>query len=155
MLERTIACAFLPAFLAAADPLHAQDAAEAPPASALPAAEGLALTEGEPDPCASTVTHGELKLCWAREVDYANEEMHHAVEALITRLPRDSAGAFRKAQRRWVEFRDAQVSVLFRERLHDAERFTCALIAQRQLTRARTRQLRELLRAMEGDLCPL
>lgn len=121
----------------------------------------LAATRGraqdrEPDPCASTLTHGALRLCWAREVERSDQEMNQALAGLLHALPRGRGAALKKAQKAWVQFRDAHVRALYGEGRHDVELFTCALIAQRQLTRARTAQLERMLRD-DGDelLCPL
>ncbi len=116
----------------------------------------LHAQDGEPDPCASTVTHGALKLCWAREVERADQEMKQAYDAVLASLPRPRAGDLKKAQTLWVQFRDAHVRALYGERRHDTDRFTCALIAQRQLTRGRTAELKRMLRDTGDDLfCPL
>jgi uncharacterized protein YecT (DUF1311 family) len=111
--------------------------------------------DGEPDPCASTVTHGELKMCWAREVDRAETEMKKAYAAVCAGLPRRRAEDLTKAQKLWVQFRDAQVRALYGERLHDPDLFTCALIAQRQLTRGRTAELKRMLHGGDDLFCPL
>jgi uncharacterized protein YecT (DUF1311 family) len=116
----------------------------------------LHAQDGEPDPCASTLTHGALKLCWAREVDRAEKEMNEAYGAALASLPRPRADDLKRAQKLWVQFRDAHVRALYGEMSHDTERFTCALIAQRQLTRGRTAELKRMLRDTSDDeTCPL
>ncbi len=116
----------------------------------------LQAQDGEPDPCASTVTHGELKTCWAREVSRAETEMKQAYAALRASLPPRQRDALERAQRLWLEFRDAHVKALYGEGWSDPDRFTCALIAQRQLMRARSAELARMLRDSGDDLaCPL
>jgi uncharacterized protein YecT (DUF1311 family) len=132
----------------------------APPSVALGllllGAARLHAQDGEPDPCASTVTHGELKMCWAREVDRAETEMKEAYAAVRAGLPRHRGEGLTKAQKLWVQFRDAQVRALYWESRHDPDLFTCALIARRQLTRGRTAELKRMLHDAGDDLfCPL
>ncbi len=75
---------------------------------------------------------------------------------MIARLPRPRADDLKKAQQLWVQFRDYHVKALYGARWSDSERFTCALIAKRQLTRARTAQLEQMLRDSGDDqACPL
>jgi len=119
-------------------------------------ARRLRAQDAEPDPCASTVTHGQEKLCWARELEIAESEMKQAFAELRVSLPSARADALKKAQTLWVEFRDAHVNALYGTDWRDPDRFTCALIARRQLTRARTAELKRMLRE-GGDAasCPL
>ncbi len=119
---------------------------------------GARLPAQEPglDPCASTVTSGQLRLCWAREVERANQEMRAAFTELLAAFPRSRADDLKKAQKLWVLFRDAHIHALYGERRHDPERFTCSLIAERQLTRARTAELKRMLQESgDSTVCPL
>jgi uncharacterized protein YecT (DUF1311 family) len=116
----------------------------------------LHAEQPEPDPCASTVTRGELRLCWAREVDRADTEMRQALEAVLAGFPRARLGDLKKAQKAWYDFRNAQLRALYGGRQHDLELFTCSLIARVQLTRARTAALKRMLQeAADAQVCPL
>jgi uncharacterized protein YecT (DUF1311 family) len=134
--------------------------------SALPSFLGLGLVllpatraraqDAEPDPCASTVTNGALRQCWARELEIAEGEMKEAFAALRTSVPSARVDALKKAQAFWIQFRDAHVSALYGTDWRDPDVFTCALIARRQLTRARTAELKRMLReAGDAASCPL
>jgi uncharacterized protein YecT (DUF1311 family) len=116
----------------------------------------LRAQDADPDPCASTVTRGELKMCWARELEHAESDMKRAFGELRASFPRDRADALDRAQKLWVEFRDIHVRALYGADWRDPDHFTCALIAMRQLTVARTAQL-ERMRRDSGDeaSCPL
>ncbi len=110
----------------------------------------------EPDPCASAPTLGAVRQCWAVEVERADGEMREALAAALNGLPRARADALKKSQKAWLEFRDAQVRALYGETRYDIELFTCALIARRQLTRARTAELQRMLRDKDNtQTCPL
>ena len=121
----------------------------------LGAARGRAQ-DPEPDPCASTRTHGALKLCWAREVERAEQDMDRALSAVLDTLPRERLEHMKKAQKEWGLYRDAHLRALYGDMRHDVELFTCTLIARRQLTRARTAQLERMLRdGGDESACPL
>ena len=119
-------------------------------------AAGLHAEQPEPDPCASTVTHGELKMCWVREVGRAEEEMRLAVGAVLAGFPRARLGDLKTAQKAWYDFRNAQLRALYGGQQRDTELFTCSLIARVQLTRARTAELKRMLQeAADAQVCPL
>ncbi len=120
------------------------------------AAAPLGAQNAEPDPCASTVTKGELRLCWAREVERADVEMRQAFDAAFAGFPRARRDDFKRAQKAWSLFRDAQLRALDSGQLHEVEVFTCSLIARVQLTRKRTAELKRMLQeAADDQVCPL
>ncbi len=126
------------------------------PVLALLTAAPLPAQDLEPDPCASTVTLGELRTCWERQLESAEGEMKEAVAAVRNALPKERQGTLKKAQELWLEFRNAHVSALYGTNWHDIDRFTCALIARRQMTRARTAELKRMLRdVVDTASCPL
>ncbi len=114
---------------------------------------------GSPDPCASTERLGELNSCWAREVERANGDMRLAYDALLGKLPRNAADRLKKAQKLWLEFRDAHVAMLTAASesggSHGPEVVLCMLIAKRELTRRRTEALQQLLHPRKDDACLL
>jgi uncharacterized protein YecT (DUF1311 family) len=110
----------------------------------------------EVDPCVSAQTDSEARSCWAAEAARADREMRQALERLVGRLPREAAERLRKAQRLWLDFRDAHLTALVAGRdRRDPQRILCLLITKRQLARERTRQLEEMSQADAGSACTI
>jgi uncharacterized protein YecT (DUF1311 family) len=113
----------------------------------------------EPEPCTGTVRLGEAKACWAREAERADDEMRQAYLTALAKLPSRSAEALKKAQKLWLEFRDAHVATLFGVpnpmATYGAEYPMCLSIARWRLTRDRTGELKRLLQHDEDEVCPL
>jgi uncharacterized protein YecT (DUF1311 family) len=113
----------------------------------------------EPEPCTSTVRLGQAQACWAREAEHADVEMRQAYLTALAGLPSRAADALKKAQKLWLEFRDAHVATLFGVpdpvATYGPEYPMCLSIARWRLTRDRTRELKRLLRRDEDDVCPL
>jgi uncharacterized protein YecT (DUF1311 family) len=113
----------------------------------------------EPEPCAGTVRLGDANRCWAREAERAEAEMRQAYLTAVDKVPRHVADKLKKAQKLWLEFRDAEVATLFGEAnplgTYGPEYPMCVSIARWKLARARTSQLKRLLQPDEESLCPL
>jgi uncharacterized protein YecT (DUF1311 family) len=113
----------------------------------------------EPEPCSSTVRLGDANRCWAREAERADSEMTQTYLAAVDKLSRPVAEKLKKAQKLWLEFRNAEVAALFGEAnprgTYGPEYPMCVSIARWKLARARTRQLKRLLQPDEDSLCPL
>jgi len=118
-----------------------------------------ALQEEEPDPCAAATRQSDANTCWAREAERADEEMKQVYLALLQKMPSQLAANLKKAQKLWLEFRDAHVATLYGARnpltTYGPEYAMCLSIARWELAHARTRELRRLLRPEEGGVCPL
>ncbi len=124
---------------------------------ALPAG-AAAQDAADLDPCANTVRLSDTQQCWAQQLEQANQEMQAAYEALLKELPAKAGDNLKKAQKLWLDFREAHVNMLSRtgdKTRYDAERFTCAIMAMRQMAKARTAELRRLLKRDSDELCPL
>jgi len=113
----------------------------------------------EPDPCAHGLRQSDVNVCWATEAERADTEMKEAYGALVAKLPHQAAESLRKAQKLWLEFREAHVATLYGApnpfKVYGPAYPTCLSIARRQLTLARTKELKRLLQPDPDDLCPL
>jgi len=109
----------------------------------------------EPDPCVDTVGPVDLGGCWAQEADKADLQMKEALDSLVAALPSKGAAEARRAQKAWLEYREAHLTMLYaignRDGTHRMDGLTCAAIARRQLAQARTRELKRLLRPPGAD----
>ncbi|HVO09852.1 MAG TPA: lysozyme inhibitor LprI family protein [Vicinamibacteria bacterium] len=109
----------------------------------------------EPDPCADAVGPIDQGACWTQEADTADTQMREALDALVAKLPAKGAAEARKAQKAWLEYREAHLAMLYAvenaDGRHPIDRLTCAAIARRQLALARTRELQRLLRPAAAD----
>lgn len=147
-MQREIGVAFVAAgaiglLLAGASPLRSQEPDE----------------PDEPDPCAHVQRQGDVNVCWATEAVRADTEMKEAYNALLAKLPHRAAENLKKAQRLWLDYREAHVATLYGApnpfRVYGPAYPTCLSIARRQLTLARTKELMRLLQPDPDDLCPL
>ncbi len=113
----------------------------------------------EPDPCGDAVSSSEQGACWTQEVDKADLQMKEALDALVAKLPAKGAAEAKRAQKAWLEYREAHLAMLYAvENAAGAARIdglTCAAIARRQLAVGRTRELRRLLTPVADEACRL
>ncbi len=109
----------------------------------------------EPDPCADAAGPAEQSGCWSQEADKADLQMREALDALVAKLPARGAAEARKAQKAWLEYREAHLSMLYAienaDGTHRMDSLTCAAIARLQLAQARTRELKRLVKPTEKD----
>ena len=121
--------------------------------------QARAQAADDPDPCAFAVGRGEIAACWAREAARADARLRSAYAAALTRLPSRGMAGLKRAQKAWLEFRDAEVAALSAladpKGGYDWERSICAAIARRQLNLERARALERLAERTAGDACPL
>lgn len=121
------------------------------PVAAQPAVE-------EPSPCAGTVTLGDTSRCWAREAERADVEMRQAYLAALEKLPKRAAGSLRRAQKLWLDFRDAHTSTVLGDEnalTYGPEYSVCLSILRWRLARRRTEELKKLLQPDDESMCPL
>lgn len=115
-------------------------------------------TEG-PDPCDSVVGRADTGACWAREAENAEAGMREAYDALLKKLPPRAAAALTRAQKAWLEARDAHLALLHAAanpgNRHSWEDSICSAIARRELTLQRTRALKRLAEPAQDEACPL
>ncbi len=113
----------------------------------------------EPDPCADRTGRLEASACWTREAERADQEMKEAYDALLLKLPRRAADALKKAQKLWLEYRDAQLLLLFAvanpANVHNWDDAICVAIARRELARERTLALKRLAERRPDEACLL
>lgn len=119
----------------------------------------LAQAADEPDPCASAVGNSDVAGCWAREVERADARMGAALVSALAKLePHGAGGGLRRAQKAWLEFREAQLdllqAVLNPGRVHRWADTICLAIARRQLTLERARALERLADPTGDGSCP-
>jgi uncharacterized protein YecT (DUF1311 family) len=124
-------------------------------------ARGRADAQGldEPAPCAGTVSLRDTIRCWAKEADRADSEMRQVYLTAVEKLPRRAAESLKKAQKLWLDFRDAHVTTLLAESdpvtTYGPEYPMCLAILRWRLARDRTAELRRLLRPDGESVCPL
>lgn len=110
------------------------------------------------DPCAHAYGR-DLTNCWAREVERSERKMDKLYRALRERLPKEASKSLEKAQKLWLEFREAhlrtQYGVKSPVRTWGLDYPICLSISRVALNRARARQLQRLLEPDEETLCPL
>lgn len=113
----------------------------------------------EPDPCADVAGRIAISGCWSREAERADLEMREAYDGLLLKLPPHAADALKKAQKLWLESRDAHLALLLAianpSNLHRWEDSICNAIARRELSRERTRVLKRLAQPTRDEACPL
>ena len=112
----------------------------------------------EPEPCANTVRLGDAGRCWAREAERADAEMKQVYLTAVEKLPHRAAESLKKAQKLWLEFREAHVATL----LGDSNPLTggpeyamCMSILRWRLARDRTAELKRLVHPDDESMCPL
>jgi uncharacterized protein YecT (DUF1311 family) len=126
----------------------------------VPLARGGAKAQGldTPEPCATTVSLGDANRCWAREAERADSEMRQVYLTAVEKLPGRVAENLKKAQKLWLDFRDAHVSTLLGDSnvaTYGPEYSMCLSILRWRLARDRTAELRRILRPDAESMCPL
>jgi uncharacterized protein YecT (DUF1311 family) len=113
----------------------------------------------EADPCAGVVGRRALGACWSREVERAGTEMNRTYEALLKKLPSRAAAHLEKAQKLWLQFRDAHVATMYGVddplATYGRDYPICLSISRYVMTRDRTKELRRLLDPDREAMCPL
>lgn len=113
----------------------------------------------EPEPCANIARQADANVCWAREAERADVEMRQAYLTALEKLPARAAESLKKAQKLWLEFRDAHVATLYGApnpvATYGPAYAMCLSIARWQLARDRTRALKRLLERDDDSVCPL
>jgi uncharacterized protein YecT (DUF1311 family) len=112
----------------------------------------------EPDPCGHAYGR-DLTDCWVREVERTEVEMNRVYRILRKRMPDRASKSLEKAQKLWLEFREAhlrtQYGVESPVRTWGLDYPICLSISRVALIRARTRELQRLLEPDDETLCPL
>jgi uncharacterized protein YecT (DUF1311 family) len=94
----------------------------------------------------------EMNDCANQEFAAADKEMNEVYAKLVATMKDDpdSLAAFKKAQRAWVAFRDAEVAALY-PRGADAGSLTpmCGSLEMAHLTRQRSAELKRILKGLD------
>ena len=104
-------------------------------------------------------TQGDLTECGSNDYKSADDELNKTYQQLLKKAAGDPVALrkIRAAQKAWVAFRDAQIAALYPAENKQKEYGTvfpmCANLALADLTRQRTRMLKEMLNPVEGDVC--
>jgi uncharacterized protein YecT (DUF1311 family) len=87
----------------------------------------------------------------------ADAELNRVYKDVVARLAKDAklGDRLKTAQRAWVAFRDAQLTLLWPgdDPGQGSVAPTCACGASQELTEERTKQLKRMLAGEEGDVC--
>ena len=104
-------------------------------------------------------TQSDLDLAACNDLAKAEKDLkavYARLSAALTSQPADHA-RLQRAQEAWQEYRDAQFTFLHPPSSPDDGRGSiepmCACLAKRDLTLARTKELRSILNGPEGDVC--
>jgi uncharacterized protein YecT (DUF1311 family) len=107
----------------------------------------------------SAKTQADLTECAGNDLKSADDELNATYQQLLKKAAGDPF-ALRKikaAQRAWVAFRDAQIEAFYPAEDKQKEYGTvfpmCADLRLADLTRERTKMLKETLNSVEGDVC--
>jgi uncharacterized protein YecT (DUF1311 family) len=102
---------------------------------------------------------GDANKCWAREAERADSEMRQVYLTAVEKLPDRAAENLKKAQKLWLDFREAHVATLLGDpnpfAAYGPEYPMCLSILRWRLARDRTAALKRLLRPDDESVCPL
>ena len=104
-------------------------------------------------------TQAELTECGSADYKRADNELTRTYQQLLKKAAGDKVAVqkIRAAQRAWIAFRDAQIAALYPAEDKQKEYGTvfpmCANLALADLTRQRTKMLKQMLNPVEGDVC--
>jgi len=104
-------------------------------------------------------TQADLTQCAGNDLKSADDELNAAYHQLLRKAAGDAV-ALRKieaAQRAWIIFSDAQIAAFYpaedKQREYGSVSPMCADLLLADLTRERTKMLKEMLDSGEGDVC--
>lgn len=104
-------------------------------------------------------TQADLNECASKDDADADNELNRTYNQLLRKASSDPAAVkkIEGAQRAWVAFRDAQIAALYPAEDKQKEYGTvfpmCVNLARADLTRERTKMLKQMLNPFEGDVC--
>ena len=112
------------------------------------------------DPCSGAMTQMDLNRCYCTQYTKADEELNRVYQQVLDKN-RDETRFVEKlkaAQRAWVSFRDAHMESLYPETDNPQAAYgsvyrMCYCMAETELTVERTKQLKNMLNPVEGDVC--
>lgn len=94
----------------------------------------------------------------AKEAKQADEKLNLVYKQVLGLYAKNTefVAKLKKAQRLWVDFRDAQLALVYPERpagYYGSSMPMCRSLYLTRLTKTRTEELEELLASTEGDIC--
>lgn len=104
-------------------------------------------------------TQADLTACSSTDYKAADDELNATYQRLLQKAAGDRVALpqINSAQKAWVAFRDAQIAALYPAEDKQKEYGTvfpmCANLALADLTRQRTKMLRQMLSPVEGEVC--
>ncbi len=104
-------------------------------------------------------TQGDLTECGSSDYKAANDELNKTYQQLLSKASWDPVAVrkIRASQQAWIAFRDAQIAALYpaedKQREYGTVYSMCANLALADLTRQRTKMLKEMLSPVGGDVC--
>ncbi|MFZ0479123.1 MAG: lysozyme inhibitor LprI family protein [Terriglobales bacterium] len=103
-------------------------------------------------------TQADLNECASSDAKSADDELNKTYQQLLKKATGDPVALqkIRAAQKAWVAFRDAQIAALYpsEDKQQYGSAFSmCADLDLANLTRQRTKMLKEMLNPVEGDVC--
>lgn len=116
-------------------------------------------TESTQNPCwQKAFTQLAMDQCAAQDFTDADAEMNRVYRQVLTKFVAepDRVSLIRKAERAWIDFRDAEVEALYprnEEAAHGTAWRMCRPIELTRLTQEHTKALRLILKGREGDVC--
>jgi uncharacterized protein YecT (DUF1311 family) len=105
-------------------------------------------------------TQAAMNACAVEEYKAADAELNEAYQKALFKYAKapSRTAALKKAQRAWLEFRDAHVESMFpaeNRRVVASVSRMCIELELAKLTRQRVEQLKSLLQRREGEACAI
>ena len=110
-------------------------------------------------PCSKAMTQLALNACFCDRAQKADVQLNDIYQQLLKKNASDTnyIDKLRISERAWVAFRDAQLEALYPDpdpKAAYGSMFTmCECMAREELTMDRVKQLRRMLKSVEGDVC--
>ncbi len=104
-------------------------------------------------------TQADLTECAGNDNKSADDELNRTYQELLKKAAGDPVAVpkIRAEQRAWVAFRDAHIAALYpaedKQQDYGTVYLMCVSLVLRDLTRERTKMLKEMLNPVEGDVC--
>jgi uncharacterized protein YecT (DUF1311 family) len=111
------------------------------------------------DPCSKAMTQASLNSCFCERAQKADAQLNDVYQQLLKKNASDTKfiEKLKISERAWVAFRDAQLEAIYPDpdpRAAYGTVFTmCECMAREELTMDRVKQLRRMLKSVEGDVC--
>ena len=111
------------------------------------------------DPCSKAMTQASLNSCFCERAQKADAQLNDVYQQLLKKNASDTnfIEKLKISERAWVAFRDAQLEAIYPDpdpRAAYGTVFTmCECMAREELTMDRVKQLRRMLKSVEGDVC--